>query len=249
MKERPILFTAAMAQATLAERKSQTRRIVTPKPQWNSEGGGWYPPNQHSQSADDQPKRARHYANSNHVQKGFAADFCPYGVPGDRLWGKETFFAWGHWVTQFNPKKKRDEWHFRDMTLKTGRAFLFDQPDGYEKGGRGDVTPQWWKRPAIFMPRIAARIIREITSIHVEPVQAISEADAIAEGLIQWSDPPRMPDTYYGITRADVWETDPRKTYARLWDEINNTRAPWESNPFVWVIKYKPLETAKEPAP
>ena len=242
MEERPILFSTPMAIATVEGRKDQTRRILSPQPaqhHWQAMPG-------YQRRFAVMPTQQGLCARVSHHYLGREDDVqwikCPYGVPGDRLWGKETFYAWGRWETRFDAKLRRDAWHFVDMTRESDRQYLFSEPEGHKKGIRGGVTPNWWKRPAIFMPRVASRIYREIVSVRAEQVQDISEADAIAEGLIQWSDPPRMPDTYYGLTRADVWETDPRKAYARLWDEINGKRAPWKSNPFVWAIQYKPVE-------
>jgi len=66
MKERPILFSAAMVNAILSGRKTQTRRVV--KPMSRKAGGeytGWVLPE-------------------------YRTD-CPYGQPGDRLWVRETF--------------------------------------------------------------------------------------------------------------------------------------------------------------
>lgn len=48
-----------------------------------------------------------------------------FGNPGERLWVRETFFAWGRWETRFNPGKGRDEWYFVDMTLEAGLAWRY----------------------------------------------------------------------------------------------------------------------------
>ncbi len=230
MKEGPILFSTPMAIATVEGRKTQTRRIVQVQP-----------PNDKyriTTLSDNTARNERKQIGAHqwaivegvNIKAKFGPFFrCPYGVPGDRLWGKETFYAWGRWETQFDLKLKRDAWHFVDMTLETKRAYLFDQPDGYKKGLRGGATPQWWKRPAIFMPRVAARIVREIVSIRVERVQDISVEDAIAEGLSS------------SLREHDAC-CDLLDQFAKLWDDINGKRAPWKSNPYVWVIKYKPIE-------
>jgi hypothetical protein len=99
--------------------------------------------------------------------------------------------------------------------------------------------------PSIHMPRWASRLTLRVTGIRVERVQAISEADAIAEGMAhywremdytasravehRWDDAARAYG--YGKTPPDY-----RGLYAVLWDAINGKRAPFASNPFVWVI-------------
>ena len=90
-----------------------------------------------------------------------------------------------------------------------------------------DLANEWhsydgWK-PSIHMPRWASRITLEITGVRVERLQEISEEDARAEGVGQ------------RFTRM-TW----RGGFAFLWDQINGKRAPWASNPWVWVIEFKP---------
>lgn len=74
MKERPILFGAPMVRAILAGTKTQTRRIVKPRP---------------TRVADGLP-----YGNGPawaHADPGSALMHSPFGQPGDRLWVRETF--------------------------------------------------------------------------------------------------------------------------------------------------------------
>jgi hypothetical protein len=83
-------------------------------------------------------------------------------------------------------------------------------------------------KPSIFMPRWASRITLEITRIRAERVQDISEEDCIAEGI---------KDSGLGVV-------DLLLSYAVLWDSINAKRGySWESNPWVWVIEFKRLES------
>ena len=75
MKERPILFSALMVKALLADQKTQTRRVAkfTDSGHLKEPGGPrrWHP---------DDPD---------------AVLACPYGQPGDRLWVKECYSAHG----------------------------------------------------------------------------------------------------------------------------------------------------------
>ena len=84
-------------------------------------------------------------------------------------------------------------------------------------------------RPSIFMPRKFSRITLEIVAVRVERVQDISNRDALAEGVVLKDHGPHLNhDNACAI-----------EEYARLWDTLNASRAPWASNPFVWVIEFK----------
>jgi hypothetical protein len=40
----------------------------------------------------------------------------------------------------------------------------------------------------------------------------------------------------------------PRLAYAELWDKINGKRAPWEKNPWVWVVDFRVVNAATRAA-
>ncbi|HEJ4757511.1 hypothetical protein FVA82_11755 [Pseudomonas aeruginosa] len=75
MKERPILFTGPMVRAILEGRKTVTRRVVSPQPDFL---GSMVDPNTPFKTLD----------------AGLHARItCPYGEPGDRLWVREAWAA------------------------------------------------------------------------------------------------------------------------------------------------------------
>lgn len=80
MKERPILFSAPMVRAILADAKTQTRRAVNPQPSGAdlqcALDGKWL----HKQFGALRPPRIADLPMNS-----------PYGQPGDRLWVKETW--------------------------------------------------------------------------------------------------------------------------------------------------------------
>lgn len=89
--------------------------------------------------------------------------------------------------------------------------------------------------PSIFMPRWASRIALEITNVRIERLQDISEADAQREGW-DWSNHDVM-QTYDPVTMDTA-----RRWFQAKWDEINGKRAPWGSNPLVWLVEFKRME-------
>jgi hypothetical protein len=189
--------------------KTQTRRVVKPQPTHFNPVGV--------------PRRV--------VPTGGPSDVirCPYGQPGDRLAVRETFYAWGRWETRYSAKKGRDEWHFVDMTLECGRSYAYDTDEDTPMivTRRSTVVPLWWRRPAIFMPRAASRITLEITSVRVERLQDISEADAKAEGVALKNSPAAFLTSYV-------------RGFRDLWESINGSSS-WTANPWVWVIEFRRL--------
>jgi hypothetical protein len=159
MNERPILFSCEMVRAILDSRKTITRRVIKPQPIFDYDGGCSYP--EYSNI-----KQCKHYTSIEHFKKGFPVDFPKFGIPGDRLWLRETWSA--NWP---EIKYKSD-----------GKSFEVsdDHSDDLMKqydNQRGD-----W-RPSIHMPHWASRITLEIVDVRAERLQEISEEDAVREGI------------------------------------------------------------------
>ncbi len=229
MKERPILFSGAMVCALLDGSKTQTRRIVKNQPLEDVSPirVSHYHPTVIDRRGDEQPGTEIFGAYSDGGEWGSK---CPYGEPGERLWVRETFFAYGRWETRYSAKKGRDEWHFIDMTLECDRIYQYaaDNPDLPLAHNRGGVLPGWWKRPAIHMPRVASRIAPEMTDVRIERLNDITDADAEAEGWPGFTDDNGL---------------DSMAWYSELWDSLNAARGfGWEANPWVWVVEFKRIE-------
>lgn len=140
---------------------------------------------------------------------------CPYGAAGDRLWVREV------WAV--------------DAPLDQVRSAHEDAMPGISYGPyyRADAANRnaglIWRSP-LFMPKWAARLWLTIIDVRVERLQDISEEDARAEGCVAyiW--------TQHGVDGA----SEPAVTsYAARWDSINGKRAPWASDPWVWVISFE----------
>jgi hypothetical protein len=228
MKDLPILFSAPMVRALLAGTKTQTRRVAKFVPL--EEGLNFAFTG--LRAAQDRPGlwTLQSRDGSTNLNDRTKPLRCPYGQPGERLWVRETFFAFGRWETRFSEKKGRDEWHFIDMTVECGNWYFYDatsKPERVANFRRGSgVTLMWWKRPAIFMPRWASRILLGVTEVRVQRLQEISAVDSLAEGS------PREAGC-----NPQVW-------YRGLWDTINadNPIARWDANPWIWAISFRRIE-------
>lgn len=219
MRERPILFSAPMVRAILDGRKTQTRRIAT-KPVRHPDLGNLYTPG--ALVLEHEPQHVIERA-------------CPHGRPGDQLWVRETFFAYGRWATRFSPKKGRDEWHFIDMTSECDRAYQYaaDNPDVPLSSGHRP-TPGWFRRPAIHMPRQVSRILLEITDVRVERLQDISEADAEAEGARCADEATGREVLFPSAAKCGSY----RLHFRDIFEQINGP-CSWYAKPWVWVIEFK----------
>lgn len=221
MTDRGILFSAPMVRALLDGTKTQTRRALRVQPldvlpmEGDSAGREWVGLMQR------EPKPAGTVFR------------CKFGQPGDRLWVRESFSAYGRWETRFSERKKRDEWRFVDMTRECGHEYEYAADDaGVPVAKRGGATPAWHARPAIYMPRVASRIMLEIVAVRVERLQNIDDQDAIAEGIGLTAHAAGVPMT------TPAGETVPRAMYRTLWDSINGPGS-WHKNPWVWVVNFK----------
>lgn len=210
---RPILFSAPMIQALLAGRKTQTRRIAKFKPLrdgLNMSFSGLSAIRLRTNGTPDgvwllQSRGRSCWEERSHPLK------CPYGVPGDFLWVRET---WGH--------TGQGVWKVADVYMANDGKLVY-------RADADDGTGGWF--PSIHMPRAFSRLTLELTEVRVERLRDISEADAIAEGIAP-SD--KFPDRY--MTPAGDYAV-PVVAYQRLWERINGKDA-WDSNPWVWCISF-----------
>ncbi len=233
MTDRPILFSAPMVRAILEGRKTQTRRVV--------KGGEMAAvPFDRIPSEEIESLELRGWREWIPLHLGPP---CPYGQPGDRLWVRETYRigAWkknklGALVSvacdyRASPELKKTPW-VSPSALQCALIVpkLMDELEEcyfFEEGLNttwppGD-SPLPWK-PSIHMPRWASRITLEITNVRVERLQDISNADALAEGIVDNA----HPDYGFG----------PRQEFKELWTSINGPES-WAANPWVWVIEFK----------
>lgn len=202
-RERAVLFSAAMVRALLAGAKTQTRRQMSVQPHDGAEVvcDDFYP-TVIAKNGDEEPGPEVFGA---WWSDGEEAIRCPYGKPGERLWVREAWRA----DIDFDDRPPRDIVEV---------AHVWYEADGGLSGIRG-LSRQGKLRPSMFMPRWACRLVLTLTSVRVERLTGISEADALAEG----------------ITHSTL--TDPRVEYRWAWEQINGPGS-WSANPWVWVLDF-----------
>lgn len=134
---------------------------------------------------------------------------CPYGVPGDVLWVREQF-------------------SYREVDSNPSELGVWYWADGHVPFGN-------WTRPkpSIHMPRWASRLSLLVKSVRVERLQDISQDDAQAEGLVGPMVDRKLDAIVNQIGLA------PSDAFRALWDTLNAKRAPWVSNPWVWVVEFE----------
>lgn len=216
MTERPVLFNDAMVRAVLSGRKTQTRRVLPPVVDLRG------PPHA-GEAPPDVLLMVRRSADADWTPLP-----CPYGAPGDRLWVRE---AWSLGRVMRDCEGTPDDVMYWSGPLPKvdprGARLVDDWSVGY-RATSGDEGP--W-RPSIHMPRWASRLTLRVTSVRVERVQSITEADAEAEGA-GFAD---APCEWTGM------EPGYRQGFAHLWARVNAERPDigWPANPWVWVVGFE----------
>lgn len=215
MSVRPILFSGPMVRALIAQRKTQTRRMLAPSNTYYDgytwPKGRWEEMDWSAAWVDPGPSPAGNpgpYLKVPRLDGETTHRVYPKTQPGDVLWVRES------WV-----QEDSSGW---------GPQPCYN----YMADHLGDPAGLGW-RPSIHMPRIASRLTLEVTSVKVERLNEISDEDATAEGIARlrngqwhWANHERTDFEQHGYHT-------PRGAYDALWGEINGPES-WPSNP--WVV-------------
>ncbi|HDS7550813.1 hypothetical protein NL435_14995 [Klebsiella pneumoniae] len=236
MTERGMIFNAEMVRALLDDRKTQTRRIMKPQPEPCPRGGHWWPSNVFKTMLHVEEEMQ----NGKGGWGGLVGDACPFGDVGDRIWVREAyrFPASLDDVSPTGVGEMAVATGYRKPWAPTFYEFTGTFSDGWKGFETSPKVSDAGKlRPSIHMPRWASRILLEITDVRVERLNAINEHDAQAEGVAK--------------LRGGFWkhyqpgwtqhQLSARGSFVTLWKSIYGDES-WNSNPWVWVIKFKRIE-------
>lgn len=244
MKTLPILFQGPMVRSLRLGIKTNTRRIVKMHPDCHAD-----PDLRRTPDGMD-----LYYPEM--LDEGVIGVTCPYGKPGDRLWVRETWMPCdtkGDTHVQILYKATNDVRPDGVSVTNFGAANWFKRPSDEVEGFRHNIEQmevegdKW--RPSIFLPRWASRVLLEVESVRIERLHAITEADALAEG-VQRKESERWPgktvylDYDYDPLSDDAeWFQTALQSFRSLWRHINGPDA-WEENPWVWRVQFRDVSNA-----
>jgi len=239
---KPILFSTEQVQAILEGRKTQTRRVIKPQPEfaqiYEHKGETLY------------EGENRTWCYKNHISPDiwngieWIVQFAPY-QPGDILWVRETWYYEEHMheLTAGDPDLPSGRYKHRYIY----KASDPDYPVDVGVGNKG------W-RSSIHMPREAARIFLKVKNVRVERLQDITEEDARAEGIPwEYSLPDGMSKELFEarVERMGFCNAlesiggmfNYKRGFQFLWNNLNaNHGYGWETNPWVFVIEFERTE-------
>lgn len=148
--------------------------------------------------------------------------------PGDRFWVKENFYRTDDGDNEcavYAADTQEVARHINEIGQIAARHGL----------GVAWQKPHLRLRPSIHMPRWASRLTLIVTAAKVEPLQDISESDAIREGLINNGD-----HTYPLWTAGEGFKEHlefPRAAFEELWVRLHGAQS-WASNPEVVALTF-----------
>lgn len=225
-KMRGLCLKAWEVRAFLESRKTQRRTVVKRNPPFERDGMfEWYPGGEkagfHAQKGS---------SSVFDVPSGWAASWCPFGKPGARFYGKETF--------SISSDSHDPDGHYW-MTYESDGAQL--EIDGSEVA-MGRLKPG--KRySSVTMPAWASRLTLELVDVRVERLQEITESDAEAEGFKAGWLNDAMPATDIGggftMSSPGTYASASGK-FAIHWIETCGPGS-WERNDWVWVPNFRKI--------
>jgi hypothetical protein len=216
-----IPFTGAMIRAAHAGRKRHTRRLASPQPRDGrlvcadipGHPTGGYLIDAAELTTRGQPKP-------------------PY-LPGETLWVKETWHLPKHF-DGYGGVDAGELFKAAGGTLQ-GIPIMY-AADGARSPGWAEGLPPGRPRINRYMPRWASRLTVQVGATRWERLQAITEADAMAEGAIAIGggfcfDLGAAGEPLLGALTA-------RLAYKKLWDSIHGGQeSGWSADPWVLVVE------------
>lgn len=236
---KPIIFSSPMVLAILEGRKTQTRRVIKPQPAYPGLEKMVYmlhpfaPSSLRGTPAEGVTIAPEEYIWCHEDWVGNIVGEqgkCPYGIPGDKLWVRET---WKH------------HWASRDGISGPGIQYKADGVIYGRVESTSQVNSDKHWRPSTNMSRWASRLTLQIIDVRVEKLQEILYEDAVVEGIEKhrlatknynyWIN--YHPNYSSGLVHAQA-------SFHTLWDYSINKKHEhrWGANPWVWVLEFEVVD-------
>lgn len=237
MTDIPIIYSAAMIKALLAGRKLMTRRMLYSERKYRS---GSVPGYEGMTFLEGFPPPV-----TLNLGKAWVLTGWHKAKPGDRLWCRENIVrgsnkAGDPIVVAYDADLEGGRyWSACDWAEAEGRGYPQACRDISSAGGDCCTSTKARLRvtPCIHMPRKFSRLTLIVTATKIEPLQDISNEDAIAEGIIGetgecgrgWS------------ADGDSWFATPAAAFKALWISLHG-REGWDSNPWIVAPSFRVIE-------
>lgn len=227
MAIKPILFNTEMVRAILDGRKTCTRRLVKPQPDEKHT----FPLGFVTDSTEKKEVGCFGFGiNENGGSIQFAKP--PYQT-GDILYVRETWQCW-----RAHRYEATADIRFRAGGDDVRLQFANGNTDSIDRLEYDTFVHKWfshngkWK-PALFMPKEAARIWLKVTDVRVERLQDITSEQISREGVeVEYPHVLNGEEKRYAF--STLWNSTIKKS--------DLDRYGWDANPWVWVIEFERCE-------
>ena len=189
MADKPIIFSAPMIRALLDGRKTQTRRILKPQPEFRGGCGDWHDAEEWGWETED----------GDHVS---VLDIAPNGYhKGDRLWVREACAIWNG--------ELHDIVYRADETSDGWEAMRHDARLGFWKIKSSIHMPRWVSRLTLIVTDVRVQRLQEISEADAmaEGVDAVTMDDVPRQAAMsRRSDFAALWNSIHG---PEAWDANP----------------------------------------
>lgn len=154
MKELPLICKQHEVQAILAGRKTQTRRVIKPQPDFQGSIKATRDGRFILENWPEQDRQMLNYGRCKEITS-------PYGKPGDLLWVRERFSFHDDGVDQYGEDAPPGYLYYASYPENPNEGQHYNEHDF---ATRDELE---WK-PSTHMPKSAARIWLQVESVKVE---------------------------------------------------------------------------------
>jgi hypothetical protein len=226
MKNLPIIFSAPMVRRLRDDRKRETRRLGTSPLRRVKVGDRlWVRESCAAEELSRPPREVAATARERRMLGRTKLICC------DELDGADgvRYLADDCWQPIESTREAGEQW---------SELFHYGQKPGEHPSGlRGKSVP------SIHMPRWASRLTLIVEAVRFQGLQEITEAEALAEGIIEHEPTEEDPSEFSYVEGGLIWDSA-RDAYAALWDSLHTEEGErWADNPEIVALTFRVLHS------